>query len=199
MGMPGRWIVGTALAGLFLLPLGLVSAGDGNGEEGGARRGGMRGRWQKRQDGSAGHGMRAKGRKWFLELPAVKTEVEKHRGTMTQLNEEMRNTVRETLEAAREQAEGQEVDRDAVAEQVKEVIAASASKMVDERVRHMRAMADLMEANRDTAIDKFIEFMDKKHEEHRQRRQEGGGGEGGRRQGGNPQGNAGNDFEGAIF
>ncbi|MHC4870302.1 MAG: hypothetical protein ACYTFY_00490 [Planctomycetota bacterium] len=174
----------------MILSIALISVGpafcqenaENNNERHGKRRGG---RMQN---------MRKKGKDWFMNLSGVKEEMEKHQANMKEIMGVMRKKGEE-MRGRHKDAKDNEDARDKAAEAVKEAVADVAEKMVTERIRHTRAIADLLEDNKDEAISKLKEEMEKRHQENKSRR--GGGRKGGRNQ---QQGGENDiDIEGAVF
>lgn len=167
----------------------VVALSQDDGNNNGRRRGQMRDK------------MKQRAKEWFMELPGVEDEMKKHKENMKEIMDTMRQKAEELRKKYMEEnkdkegGEGMEAIHDKIAEEMKDTVTSVAEKMVDERIRHTRAIADLMEKYKTDAIEKLKEQMEKRHAERKGRR----GGRGKGRRGNNGDDNNDVDVEGAVF
>ncbi|GEM_PF-2647043 len=132
---------------------------------------------------------RREGLLWFLSLPSVKKEIEKHRKNLQEIQKETREDIRDILQDAHGDPDA---GREAVLQEIEDRLADSAEDTVDEHIRHHEAVAYLLERHKDEAVEKLREEFNKRHKaqgERWRRRQKGDIGA--------PEGEG--DPEGAIF
>jgi hypothetical protein len=193
----------------LFVSMGAAAFAQDEGEEATLRRG--RGRFAermaerreaRRQDGDAKGPKAGRGRKggplaWFLELDDVKAEMETHRENIRDLRKQAPEKVKAAIEAAR--ADGEKPDPEAIRAEVEAALPPLAESMIEEYVRHHRALADLLEQHKADGADRLVEaIMQHLHGQHRDK----GGGRDGDKPDHEPtaddDGMEG-DFEGAVF
>jgi 3-oxoacyl-[acyl-carrier-protein] synthase III len=180
-------LIGATLA---IALLSTVSYADPNTTPGGMQNPEVnRGRMGRHNRQMQRQGKRGGKHNFFMNLPGVKEEMEKHRENTQNIRKTQREKIKEVVKNAKDTAkDDKEFDRDAVKTEIDKIVTEGAKDFIDEKIRHQRELADLLEKNKAEAVEKVKEGIAKMRKgRHNGRRGGSRGRKGGRGMGANEE------------
>ncbi len=127
----------------------------------------QRGIERKGEEGKKGdkrHRMMKRGKQWFANLPGTKEEMQKNRENMKKIMKSIHEKGKEVRTKYKKEGNSREETRELIAKAMQEAVAEVAEQMVNEKIRHSRAIADILEKNKAIAIEKIKETMKNKYQ-----------------------------------
>ncbi|MBN1256548.1 MAG: hypothetical protein JXA52_02450 [Planctomycetes bacterium] len=131
--------------------------------------------------------------RWFMGLEDVNAEKERHQLAVKEITGEAHALIKELVAKEREKTEASEaIDRDALHAEIQDKVTEVGGKIIDEQIRHQKAMTALLELHRNDAIEDFKNSLKQQRQRRNARNQEN-------RQARPRPGINSEEFEGAVF